>query len=85
MAEFHRRFRGEINVMRSCGAHLVHVPFLPEDPARRAEVQDQILKVEDAISAYRFLTKLDKKRYGSMLDSLNSGTVPWPSTLEDAF
>ncbi len=45
-------------------------------PALRAEVQDQILKEEDTISAYRFLTKLDKKRYGSMLDSLNSGTVP---------
>ncbi len=59
--------------------------FINEDPARRAEVQDQIFKEEDAISAYRFLTKLDKKRYGSMLDSLNSGTVPWPSTLEDAF
>ncbi len=58
VAEFHRRFIGEINVMRSCGAHLVHVPFLPADPARRAEVQDPILKVEDAISAYRFLTKL---------------------------
>jgi hypothetical protein len=67
--------------MRSCGAHLVHVPFLPEDPARRAEGQDQILKEEDAISAYRFLTKLNKKRYGSMLDSLNSGAVPWSSTL----
>ncbi len=75
VAEFHRRFKGEINVMRSCGAHLVHLPFLPEDPARHAKVQDQVLKEEDAISAYRFLTKLDKKRYGSMLDNLNSGTV----------
>ncbi len=63
-------------MMRSCGVHLVHVPFFPEDPARLAEVQDQILKEEDAISAYRLLTKLDKKCYGSMLDSLNSGTVP---------
>jgi hypothetical protein len=51
VADFQRRFRGEINVMRSCSAHLVHVPFLPEDPARRAEVQDQVLKEEDAISA----------------------------------
>jgi hypothetical protein len=85
VAEFHRRFRGEINVMRSCGARLLHVPFLPEDPARRTEVQDQVLKEEDAISKSRLLTKLDKKRYGAMLDGLDNGTVLWPLTLEDAF
>ncbi len=40
---------------------------------------------EDEILAYKFLSKLDKRRFVHLLDELNSGSIAYPKKLTEAY
>ncbi len=40
---------------------------------------------EDEILAYKFLSKLDKRKYGHLIDELNNGSIEYPKKLTEAY
>ncbi len=58
---------------------------MPEDEAAKLELEDRVMNQEDEILAYKFLSKLDKRRYGHLLDELNNGSIEYPKKLTEAY
>jgi hypothetical protein len=79
--DFYERFNIEYQAFNASGAKIIQVPYMPEDEAANQELVDRVMNQEDEIHAYKFLSKLDKRRYGHLLDELNNGFIECPKKL----
>jgi hypothetical protein len=89
--QFQRRFIEEVKIFEAAGGSLIPGEALTEVIPEETEiVKKQRLTIErEKALAMTFICKLDKKRYGDLLDSweaqLNDGYDVYPKTLADAF
>jgi hypothetical protein len=83
--DFYERFNIEYQAFNASSAEIIQVPYMPEDAAAKQELEDRVINQEDEILAYKFLSKLDKRRYGHLLDELNNGSIKYPKKLTEAY
>lgn len=89
IGDFFDRFIAELQILTSSGARIVGADHLPADPDLPQDALDALKKREQAQLAIMFLNKLDKTRYGRMLDELHNawsrGCDLYPATLLAAY
>jgi hypothetical protein len=90
VGEFYERFNILYSAMVNQGARLYQI-FLPEDLDAEALIEQRAAAAvrEDRMKALSFLQKLDKARFGGLIDELENalerGRNEYPNTLVDAY
>lgn len=90
VGDFYERFEAEYQALRGSGASLIRVE-VPNgmDPDEAEELNDEISRREEKQKALYFINKLDKTRFGGMMDDLQNaydrGRNEYPVSLTSAY
>jgi hypothetical protein len=90
VGEFYERFEVEYEAFLGSGAKLVHIEIPAAMPEHDAELlHDEIGRREEKQKALLFMNKLDRSRFGGMVDELQNafdrGRNEYPITLNAAY